>query len=84
VGKGRGRTVELEEVVVARLGSELFGVDNSLLEGIALRGSHDLMLAIKRGVVSSSFKKVGVQKSASCPEKGLTQAAMRILGRGEQ
>lgn len=33
-------TVDLEEVIVAGLGGELLGVDNGLLEGIALRGGH--------------------------------------------
>jgi hypothetical protein len=34
------KSVELEELVVAGLGGELLGVDNSRLEGFALRGSH--------------------------------------------
>jgi hypothetical protein len=37
----RGKlTVELEEVVGAGLGGKLLGVDDSLLEGVALRGRH--------------------------------------------
>lgn len=39
-GKGRWRTVQLEEVVVAGLGGELLRVDNGLLEGVALGGRH--------------------------------------------
>ncbi len=34
------RTVEVKEVFVARLGGELLGVDNSLLEGFALSRGH--------------------------------------------
>lgn len=45
----RGRTVKLEKVIVARLGSELLGVDNGLLEGIALRGRH-CELVVKVGL----------------------------------
>ena len=33
-------TVELEKLLVAGLGGKLLGVDNSLLEGRVLRGSH--------------------------------------------
>lgn len=33
-------TVDLEEVLVAGLGGELLGIDNGLLEGIALGGRH--------------------------------------------
>ena len=34
------RTVEVEELVVARLGSELLGVDHGLLKGLRLGRSH--------------------------------------------
>lgn len=37
---GRYRTVDLEQLVIARLSSELLGVDDGLLEGIALGGRH--------------------------------------------
>lgn len=37
---GKKHTIDLEKVLVARLGGELLGVDNGLLEGIALRGRH--------------------------------------------
>lgn len=35
-----GITIDLEKILVAGLGGELLGVDNGLLEGIALGGRH--------------------------------------------
>jgi hypothetical protein len=40
------KSVELEELVVARLGRELLGVDDGRLEGFALSGHDGLMIAV--------------------------------------
>lgn len=45
-GQRTGRTVELEELVVAGLGGELLGVDDGLLEGFALGGRHGGVAAV--------------------------------------